>query len=158
MTTWGLVLEMTTGVGDRKRSEAYVLSHVEGSREEAMAELERRAREYRPEHPRISRRRRLFRYQDGFLLVVDGGWQTYGSRFTLAELLEDSDAPPRPQPGPGPETVPEPRPVQDAAPEPRPVREAAPEPEPLPEQVDPIARYDDGVPVKPAWLGRTDLS
>ncbi|MEV6395423.1 hypothetical protein AB0M39_11695 [Streptomyces sp. NPDC051907] len=93
MATWGLIIEVTVGTGERKHSEAYVLTHVEGPREEALAELERRARRYTPEHPRSPKRRRLFRHGDGFLLVIDGAWQSYSTRFTLAELLEDSAAP-----------------------------------------------------------------
>ncbi|WP_353940987.1 hypothetical protein ABII15_04620 [Streptomyces sp. HUAS MG91] len=54
----------------------------------------------------------------------------------MAELMEDSAAP---LPGPVPESEP-----------PRP--EEAPRP-------DPVVRHnEDGIPVKPSWLGRTDLS
>ncbi|MCD9144930.1 hypothetical protein [Streptomyces albireticuli] len=134
MATWGLVLETTVGMGDRKHAEAYVVAHVDGTREEALAELERRARRYVPEHPRSPKRRRLFRESDGFLLVIDGAWQSYSARFTIGELLDDSDAP-----APA---------VPYEEPEPEPVEEV-----PVPSD----ARYDDGVPVKPAWLGRTDL-
>ncbi|MFI9243696.1 hypothetical protein ACIGXF_14085 [Streptomyces sp. NPDC053086] len=144
MTTWGLVIETTVGAGDRKHLEAYVVAHVIGSRAEALAELERRARSHSPEHPRSPRRRRLLRNADGFLLVIDGVWQSFVTRFSVAELLEDSAAP-------------EPAMEDSAAPEP--VAEAqtvpvAPPPEPVAEDVD---RYADGVPVKPAWLGRSDL-
>ncbi|MEV0693246.1 hypothetical protein [Streptomyces sp. NPDC050388] len=145
MTTWGLVIETTMGVGERKHTEAYVLAHVTGEREEALAELERRARNHSPAHPRNPKRRRLLRQDDGFLLVVDGAWQSFVTRFTVAELLEDSDAPPAPEPVV--ETVPEPVVEAPSAP----VAAAA---EPV-EQ--PVERYADGVPVKPAWLGRTDL-
>ncbi|MGP3735242.1 hypothetical protein ACTWJ9_18905 [Streptomyces sp. GDS52] len=157
MTTWGLVIETTMGVGERKHTEAYVLAHVTGEREEALAELERRARSYSPPHPRNPKRRRLLRQDDGFLLVVDGAWQSFVTRFTVAELIEDSAAPPAPEPAP--ETAPEP--VVETVPEPvpEPVAEApsapvAAAPEPAEQQVE---RYADGVPVKPAWLGRTDL-
>ncbi|MFF2780044.1 hypothetical protein ACFVU3_34710 [Streptomyces sp. NPDC058052] len=132
--TWGLVMEMTVGLGERKHTEAYVVAHVTGSREEALAELERRARSHEPAHPRSPRRRRLLRQADGFLLVVDGAWQSYVTRFTVAELLEDSAAP-----AAGPESAPDP----------------APEPEP---EEDPVERDADGVPVRPAWLGRADLA
>ncbi|MEU5837975.1 hypothetical protein ABZ820_30490 [Streptomyces diacarni] len=54
-------------------------------------------------------------------------------KYLMPELVEDSDAPQ--------ETT-----VSDrSAPEPEPTPAASPE------------RYTDGVPVKPAWLGRTDL-
>lgn len=139
MATWGLVLETTVGTGERKHAEAYVVAHVEGTREKALAELERRARRYTPEHPRNPQRRRLFRHGDGFLLVVDGSWQSYSARFTLGELLDDSAAPAPAVPYEEPEPMPE---------------ETAPvETAPVPSD----ERYDDGVPVRPAWLGRPDL-
>ncbi|WP_225821793.1 hypothetical protein [Streptomyces naphthomycinicus] len=137
MPTWGLVVETTVGTGERKHIEAHVVAHVTGTREEALAELERRARSHSPEHPRSPQRRRLLRQDDGFLLVVDGAWQSFGTRFTVAELLEDSAAP----------AAPEPVGTASAGP-------AAPPPEPAERQVE---RYADGVPVKPAWLGRDDL-
>ncbi|MFI8513650.1 hypothetical protein ACIGHB_21200 [Streptomyces sp. NPDC085460] len=141
-TTWGLVIEMTVGMGERKHMEAYVLAHVTGTREDALAELERRARNHSPAHPRNPRRRRLLRQGDGFLLVVDGAWQSYVSRFTVAELLEDSAAPaPREEPLPAPEPEPP----------------AAEPVQPVEAPVDPVERYADGVPVRPSWLGRDDL-
>ncbi|MEV6701554.1 hypothetical protein AB0M68_31065 [Streptomyces sp. NPDC051453] len=147
MATWGLIVEMTVGTGERKHMEASVLAHVEGSREEALAELGEWIGRYTPEHPRSPKRSRIFRTADGFLLVIDGAWQTFSSRFTVAELVKDSAAP---QPVPPPEDA--------AAPE-----EAAPPPAAPPEDAAPapsgptVDRYADGVPVKPAWLGRTDL-
>ncbi|MEV5875564.1 hypothetical protein AB0L75_15280 [Streptomyces sp. NPDC052101] len=128
MSVWGLVIETTVSSGDRKHVEACVVAHVHGSRAEALAELERRARSYAPEHPRSPRRRRLLREGDGFLLVVDGAWQSFATRFTVAELLEDSAAD---------EPVGQVEEVED---------------------VDDVEKYADGVPVKPAWLGRNDLS
>ncbi|MFD8178536.1 hypothetical protein [Streptomyces sp. NPDC059709] len=145
--TWGLVVETTLGTGERKHTEAQVVAHVTGSREEALAELERRARSYSPTHPLSPRRRRLLRVGDGFLLVVDGAWQSFVTRFTVAELLTDSAAPraPEPEPVPEPEAGTAREPVAEAAP---PAPAAAREPE-----LD-----ADGVPVRPAWLGRRDLS
>ncbi|GAA2609377.1 MULTISPECIES: hypothetical protein [Streptomyces] len=140
---WGLVVETTVGTGERKHTEAQVVGHVSGSLEEALGELERRARSYSPTHPLSPRRRRLLRVGDGFLLVVDGAWQSFVTRFTVAELLEDSAAPKAPEP------------VVEAPPEP--VAEAAP-PAPAPPPVGPEPEVDaDGVPVRPAWLGRRDL-
>ncbi|MCX4806933.1 hypothetical protein OG594_35830 [Streptomyces sp. NBC_01214] len=144
MTTWGLVLETTVGLGERKHTEAYVMAHVEGPRETALAELEKRARAYSPEHPRSPKRRRLFRSDNGFLLVIDGTWQSHATRFSVAELMDDND---RPAPAEA---------VGDGS--------AAPKPEPEPQPVTPalptvtVERDEDGVPVKPAWLGRTDLA
>jgi hypothetical protein len=89
MATWGLIVETTVGAGEGKHSEAHVLTNVNGTRDEALVELEMRARRYKPDHPLSPKRRRLFRDGDGFLLVIDGARQSYGSRFTVAELLED---------------------------------------------------------------------
>ncbi|XKK59633.1 hypothetical protein HFP71_27005 [Streptomyces sp. ARC32] len=139
---WGLVVETTVGTGERKHTEAQVVGHVNGSRQEALAELERRARSYSPTHPLSPRRRRLLRVGDGFLLVVDGAWQSFVTRFTVAELLEDSAAP----------RIPEPEPEAEAAPEP--VAEAAP---PASAEAREPELDADGVPVRPAWLGRRDL-
>ncbi|MFI0742849.1 hypothetical protein ACH4PU_32940 [Streptomyces sp. NPDC021100] len=103
MAMWGLIVETTTGSGDRKHIEAEVLAQVRGERAYALARLEKIARNYRPAHPLNHKRRRLFRSGDGFLLVVDGSWQSHATRFTLAELLEDSAAPAEPAaPAPAP--------------------------------------------------------
>lgn len=138
MTIWGLVIETTVGVGERKHTVAHVVAHLSGSRAEALAELERRARSHFPEHPRSPKRRRLLRESDGFLLVVDGAWQSFVTRFTMAEVLEDSYTPAAPEPVEASST-----PVATAS-------ESV-------EQVKQVERYADGVPVKPAWLGRHDL-
>ncbi|MEU5811919.1 hypothetical protein [Streptomyces sp. NPDC047718] len=147
METWGLVLETTVGAGERKHVEAFVMAQVEGDKEPALAELERRARAYCPEHPRSPKRRRLFRHGDGFLLVINGAWQSYVTRFTLAELIEDSD---RPQP---PEAEDRASPDAEEAVQPSTAELAAP-PVPPPPTME---CDDDGIPVKPAWLGRADL-
>ncbi|WP_431985539.1 hypothetical protein [Streptomyces griseoflavus] len=150
-TTWALVVETTQGIGQRKHTVARVLAQVEGSREEALAELERQARGYVPEHPGSPRRRRLLRTADGFLLVVEGSWQTFASRFTVGELLADSDAPPAPPPRAREPRVPEPAPAGPPAGPGEPGEPAGPVSGP--DEVD-----EDGVPVRPAWLGRRDLS
>ncbi|MEV7956011.1 hypothetical protein ACIOHC_08265 [Streptomyces sp. NPDC088252] len=144
MATWGLVMETTVGAGERKHTEAYVLAHLEGTREDALVELERRARNHTPEHPWSPKRRRLFREDGGFLLVIDGAWQSFSTRFTVAELLDDSAAPPPPAAEPEP-----------AAPEPEVAPPPPPSPPPSPSS--PVERYADGVPVRPSWLGRTDV-
>ncbi|MDT0405853.1 MULTISPECIES: hypothetical protein [Streptomyces] len=146
VTTWGLVVESTVGTGERKHTEAQVVAHVEGTREEALAELERRARAHVPAHPLSHRRRRLLRDGDGFLLVVDGAWRSFLTRFTVAELLEDSAAPAAPEP------------VGRTPSEPEPVAEAVPPASPRPSAEQPAERDEDGVPVLPSWLGRRDLS
>ncbi|ATZ29665.1 hypothetical protein SLAV_39510 (plasmid) [Streptomyces lavendulae subsp. lavendulae] len=151
MATWGLILETTVGSGERKHTEAYVIAHVEGEREAALAELERRARAYTPEHPRSPRRRRLFRDGDGFLLVVDGAWQSHATRFSAAELLDDTDRPAPAKPvGDAP--------AEEAPPVTAPTPDGPPQPPPAPAPASATEDRDaDGVPVKPAWLGRTDL-
>ncbi|MFD6230271.1 hypothetical protein ACFWFZ_25885 [Streptomyces sp. NPDC060232] len=139
MTTWGLILETTVGFGERKHTEAYVVAHVEGPREAALAELERRARAYSPEHPRSPQRRRLFRSGDGFLLVIDGAWQSHATRFAVAELMDDTDRPAPAEAGGG--TAP-----------------APPQPATPTHATSAVDSDEDGIPVKPAWWGRTDLA
>ncbi|MEU3656820.1 hypothetical protein AB0E67_29230 [Streptomyces sp. NPDC032161] len=168
MTTWGLVMETTVGGGERKHIETYVLAHMAGTREDALLELERRARVHTPTHPWNPKRRRLFRKNDGFLLVIDGTWQSYSTRFTVAELLEDSAAP-EPEPAREPEPTQEPEPAPDPEAEPEAETPPAPAPSPAATRKDArrrraehpaeedVARYADGVPVRPAWLGRADL-
>ncbi|MFW6691974.1 hypothetical protein [Streptomyces sp. MAR4 CNX-425] len=87
---WGLIIEETDGLGDRKSMSANVLEDFTGTREEAMARLEAHARAYRPQHPANSSHSRLYRTADGFLLISKGSMRSYGSRFSLAELLYDS--------------------------------------------------------------------
>ncbi len=152
-TTWALVVETTQGIGQRKHTVARVLGHVEGSLEEALAELERQARGYVPEHPGSPRRRRLLRTADGFLLVVEGSWQTFASRFTVGELLADSEAPPAPEPEAREPRVREPRAGESAPAGPRAGPDEPSGPASGPDEVD-----EDGIPVRPAWLGRRDLS
>ncbi|TGA98833.1 hypothetical protein E4099_22675 [Streptomyces palmae] len=123
------------GVAERKHTETHVVAHVIGTREDAMAELEKRARRHVPEHPRMPKRSRLFQDGDGFLLVQDGSWQSFSTRFTVARLLHDSAAPPPEEPQAGAEAPP----AEPPAPGP------------------PDDRYDDGVPMRPNWWGRRDL-
>ncbi|MGW2376556.1 hypothetical protein [Kitasatospora sp. NPDC001683] len=113
-----------------------MLAYVEGTREEALAELERHARRFLAHHPKQRKRRRLFRNGDDFLMVVDYFARSLGTRFTIAELLEDTAAPAKPTD------------THTARPEPAAT---------MPPVSPPEERYPDGVPVKPDWLGRTDL-
>jgi len=87
---WGLVVEEMRGM-DRLSYRAEVLEDFTGTREEAMTRLEARARAYVPQYPTRSVRTRLYRTGDGFLLVSDGSLRSYGCRFSLAELLHDSE-------------------------------------------------------------------
>ncbi|MFD6471608.1 hypothetical protein [Streptomyces goshikiensis] len=141
MARWGLLVEQNLGYGRTGRMwSAGVLGHVDGTREEAFAELRRRAEVFEPAHPANVKRRVLYQQGEGFLLVLDGMWDVFHCRFTVAEQLYDSAAP-APAPAPAPEPAPEPVPA--------PAPEPAPEPEPLP--------WDAGVPERPGWLGRADL-
>ncbi|OKJ93497.1 hypothetical protein AMK26_33965 [Streptomyces sp. CB03234] len=151
MPTWGLLVEQNTGHGSQRRMwSAGVMGHVDGSREEAMAALRRRAETYQPVHPSRPRRRRLYRCDDGFLLVLEGAWQDFHSRFSLIELLSDSSAAAL-APASGSEKP------RDATPEPEP--EPEPHPEPAPEPApEPERPWDADVPEVPSWLGRRDLS
>uniref|UniRef100_UPI00068E2D11 hypothetical protein n=1 Tax=Streptomyces sp. NRRL WC-3725 TaxID=1463933 RepID=UPI00068E2D11 len=113
-----------------------VMDHVDGTREEALEALRQRAEVYKPLHPASPKRRRLYRERDGFVLVLDGAWQSFHCRFTVMEELYDSAAP-EPEPEPEPQTAPEPEPepVQPSPPvRRRPVR---PRPEPEPEPTEP---------------------
>ncbi|AUH41793.1 hypothetical protein [Streptomyces sp. CMB-StM0423] len=87
---WGLIVEETDGLGDRKSMSANVLENFTGPREEAMARLETHARAYRPQHPANSSHTSLYRTGEGFLLISKGSLRSYGCRFSLAELLYDS--------------------------------------------------------------------
>ncbi|MBT3167213.1 hypothetical protein HTV80_29575 [Streptomyces sp. Vc74B-19] len=164
--TWGLLVETTVGTGQRKHVETHVVAHVTGSRQEALAELERRARAHSPAHPLSPKRRRLLRTGDGFLLVVDGAWQSFATRFTVAELLEDSDAPREPEPvveetpaaEPDVGEPPAEKPDVEEPPAERPDVEGTPPAPPRPTPEQPAERDADGVPVLPSWLGRSDLS
>ncbi|MFI2436385.1 hypothetical protein [Streptomyces sp. NPDC018693] len=89
---WGLIVEETTGMGERKAYAAKVLEHVTGTREQAMARLEECARSYVPEHPMNPISTRLYRTAEGLLLVKEGSMRTYGCRFSVAEVLYDSVA------------------------------------------------------------------
>ncbi|MCX3060950.1 hypothetical protein [Streptomyces beihaiensis] len=60
-TTWGLLVEETDGMGDRKAYAAKVVEHVTGARDQVLARLEQVARNYVPQHPMnpaFGRRRR----------------------------------------------------------------------------------------------------
>ncbi|POX63118.1 hypothetical protein C3492_13220 [Streptomyces sp. Ru62] len=148
MATWGLIRETNVKHWDSYITETHVLAYVEGTYEEALAELERHARHALAHHPKRRKRRRLFRDGDDFLMVVDdGAWRSSGTRFTAAELLEDTAAPAKPTNACEPTK------------ESMDTREAT-EPEPvdiMPSASPSEERYPDGVPVKPKWLGRTDL-
>jgi hypothetical protein len=100
VTVWGLIVETTTGGGSARHWAADVLGEVRGTREEALRELEAHAQRYRPQHPFSPQRSRVFRDGDGFLMVVEGRTETFHTRFSVGELIHDSDA------GSGPDGTP----------------------------------------------------
>ena len=81
------------------------------------------------------------------MVVDDAAWRSSGTRYTVAELLEDTAAPAKPTNTCGATMKSTDR------------REAT-KPEPvdtMPPASPPEEQYPDGVPVKPKWLGRADL-
>ncbi|MFI9582829.1 hypothetical protein ACIHCQ_13510 [Streptomyces sp. NPDC052236] len=83
---WSLLLEQSHGA-----PELSVVTTVEGTREEAEAQCGEVVRAYQPVHPRRPQRRRVFRTQDGWLLMGDGAsGYAYTYRFTMCELVWDS--------------------------------------------------------------------
>lgn len=150
MPRWGLLVEQNLGLGGQRRVwSAGVMDHVDGTREEALEALRQRAEVYKPLHPASPKRRRLYRERDGFVLVLDGAWQSFHCRFTVLEELYDSAAP---EPEPEPQAVPEPEP-EPVEPPPsvrrRPVQRRAVQPPPEPERA-----WDADVPEVPSWLNR----
>ncbi|NJP42513.1 hypothetical protein [Actinacidiphila epipremni] len=87
---WGLIVEESVGYR-YSRYRPRVLAEVTGTREEALAELARQVEEYVDGYGYDGPRRRLFRTDDGFLYVRGKNYATTGARFSVAELLSDSD-------------------------------------------------------------------
>ncbi|MFP3987501.1 hypothetical protein U9R90_08340 [Streptomyces sp. E11-3] len=87
---WGLIVEENDGMGERKTWATQVLGRVEGSREEALAQLEKLARSYTSQHPMNPTSVQLYRTAEGFLMLSEGSMRTYHCRFSVAELLYDS--------------------------------------------------------------------
>ncbi|MET9052015.1 hypothetical protein ACMZ5F_13240 [Streptomyces rhizosphaericola] len=157
MPRWGLLVEQNLGFGGQRRVwSGGVVDHVDGTREEALEVLRQRAEEYRPVHPTSPKRRRLYRERDGFVLVLDGAWQSFHCRFTVIEQLYDSA---ERKPVPQPEAVPRPpddrEPEQDPRPEPGHPLPPAPMPPTTPASAPAEPRaWDAGVPEVPSWLNR----
>jgi hypothetical protein len=148
MARWGLIIERMQGVGNSAAWEHRVVKHCDGTREQAMEALQALAMRYAASHKRA----RLYRSDDGFVLVVFGWLGDRDYRFSVAELVWSSELLAEPEPEPEPEPKPEPQdagPPQGAFPLPRPPRPAPP-PEPEPP-------WDADVPDRPSWLGRDDL-
>ncbi|MFE2430118.1 hypothetical protein ACFXJ5_25635 [Streptomyces sp. NPDC059373] len=81
------------GSGDSMRWEVELLGHVDGTREDALRELENRALRFKPAKPFSVRRSRLYRTGDGFLQANEGMTTTYHCRFSMAEMVRDSKDP-----------------------------------------------------------------
>jgi hypothetical protein len=144
LPTWGLIVEQMRGVGDARVWEHQVVAHVDGTREQAMEALRGLAMRRAADRKRA----RLYRSDDGYVLVVLGWARDRDTRFSIAELVWSSE----PVRQPEPDVVPEPQdaaPVQGSFPLPRP-----PGPAPPPE---PDRPWDADVPDRPSWLGRDDL-
>ncbi|WP_395293586.1 hypothetical protein ACF9IK_08225 [Kitasatospora hibisci] len=93
MARWALVVQETEGVGHDRIWGTNVLAEVEGTREDALAELKRIVPAYTPQHPFNSRRRTLLRDGDTYLLISKGSMRDYHCVFTVWELLWDSTRP-----------------------------------------------------------------
>ncbi|MGW2371263.1 hypothetical protein [Kitasatospora sp. NPDC001683] len=93
MTRWALVVEETVGVGRDRTWGSKVLGEVEGTREEAVAELRRIVPTYTPDHPMTSRRQTLLRDGDTYLLISQGSMRDYHCVFKVWEVLSDSKRP-----------------------------------------------------------------
>jgi hypothetical protein len=85
---WGLIIEEPRYGG---RYEPRVVGEFTGTREEAMVRLEQLVAEYEGGNEYSSARRRLFRTGDGFLSVHGNGVLTSGVRFSVAEVVRDSN-------------------------------------------------------------------
>ncbi|MBC3981772.1 hypothetical protein [Streptomyces buecherae] len=90
MPRWGLLVEPPMGQNDIDTIE--VLAEVDGTREEALTLLAEKVETYQPRHPRSPRGRRLYRTDDGWLLVIASSWSSrlYPCRFRVCELVWDS--------------------------------------------------------------------
>lgn len=87
---WGLFVEELTVMYGRYEPRA--LSEFTGTRQEALARLEEHVREYLAYNPQDTARIRIYRTADGFYLMRDrGGMRTRGARFSVGELISDTD-------------------------------------------------------------------
>lgn len=146
MARWGLLVEQNRGFGRETRVWSMgVLGHVEGTREEALEELRKKVEAFEPTHPRMVRRKVIYREPNGYLMMLDGSWENFHCRFTVAEQVFDSAPPPPPLP-----------PAVEPAPERGPWT-ATPRPAPPPKPSGPPMARDADVPPAPSRSGRDDL-
>ncbi|GAA1901611.1 hypothetical protein [Streptantibioticus ferralitis] len=88
MPGWGLIVERNSGWGERAQWQAEVVGHVDGTREQALEEPRVRA----TEHARSQSSVRLCRHGDAFPVTRSSGWSDRHSRWSVAELVRDSEA------------------------------------------------------------------
>ncbi|GAA2247608.1 hypothetical protein GCM10010430_32390 [Kitasatospora cystarginea] len=93
MARWALVVEENTGSGENMIWAPRVLTEVEGTREQAMAELKKLAPGYTPNHPMMAKQRTLYRDGDTYLLVSRGVTRAFHTVFRVWEVLWDSERP-----------------------------------------------------------------
>lgn len=93
MARWAVVVQETDGIGDDRLWSPKVLAEVEGTREEALAELKRIVPTYEPQHPFSPRQRTLLRDGDRYLLIARGSMRDYHCVFAVWEMLWDSKRP-----------------------------------------------------------------
>jgi hypothetical protein len=90
-TRWGLFVERTLG-GASREWHVGLLGEVDGTREEALTALWQQVQVYRPPHPTFVRRQRVYRQPDGgFLALYEGAASHFGCRFSVGELVRDTD-------------------------------------------------------------------
>ncbi|GAA0690935.1 hypothetical protein GCM10010193_51650 [Kitasatospora atroaurantiaca] len=90
MARWAVVVEenMANGIWSPR-----VLAEIEGTREDAVAELKRIVPDFTPTHPMTAKQRTLYRDGDRYLLVSRGAMHTYHCVFRVWEMLWDSKRP-----------------------------------------------------------------
>ncbi|MBP0448307.1 MULTISPECIES: hypothetical protein [unclassified Kitasatospora] len=93
MARWALIVQETEGVGNDRIWGTKVLAEIEGSREEALAELKRLVPTYTPQHPFNPRQRTVLRDGDTYMLIAKGSMRDYHCVFKVWELLWDSKRP-----------------------------------------------------------------
>ncbi|MGW0732574.1 hypothetical protein [Streptomyces sp. NPDC002851] len=90
VTRWALLVEQNEGMTDNKAWVIRELERLDGTREQALARLEQRARNFVPDHPARAISTQLYRTAEGFLLVNEGSMRHYHCRFSAVEMLHDS--------------------------------------------------------------------
>ncbi len=90
MNRWAVVAEQNIA-GYQGRWDIQVLAEAGGTREQALALLWHHVQSFRPLHPRIVERRRVYRDGDGFLVLNTGATAVaFPCRFRLVEQISDT--------------------------------------------------------------------